>query len=118
MAQIAWSDVVAFAASLSSTPASQQLDVLEFVNRWIAPESFGGEESHTLRMARIYLAAHLATATAGNSGVTGAVTSESIGGMSRSYAVLAADSGLDKTSYGGVYKNLIKNSVGRLPFVP
>ena len=117
MAQIAWADVVAFAPKLSSTPGAQQLDILEFVHRSIDPNVFGGEEHHTTRMARIHLAAHLATSTTGNSGVTGPVTSESIGGMSRSYAVLASDSGLDKTSFGGTYKTLLRNSRGRLPFI-
>lgn len=118
MAAIAWSDVVAFAAKLSTTPEQQQIDILEFVNGSIVPASFGGENSHTLRMARIYLASHLATSTNGNSGVTGPVTSESIEGMSRSYAVLSSDSELGKTSYGGMYKSLLRNGPGRLPFVP
>lgn len=118
MSGIAWQDVVNFSAGLSSVPEGQQLDILEFANGWVDPGVFGGETSHTLRMARIYIAAHLATATAGNAGVTGAVTSESIGSMSRSYSVAVTESGLDKTSYGGMYKQLVRNSRGRLPFVP
>lgn len=119
MAAIVWADVVAFAPQLSTVASTVQTDILAHVNTALNVVTFGGESAPRLRLARIYLAAHVGTVTSGGgSAAAGPVTSESDGTISRSYAsVSTAASDTESTSYGQMYAHLIRTSAARLPRV-
>lgn len=105
MAAITWNDVVAVAAELAAVPPPSQAIWLDLANAWFAAAVFGGEDDPRLKAARALLAAHFAApmiyATADGSPTAGPVTSESTGGISRSYATGASlPSDWNTTSYG------------------
>ena len=103
MADIVWTDVVDFDASMAGVAAGAQTLILAYVNdEALQPTIFGGEDSWKYKLARIYLAAHLGT-MARLQGVSGPVSSESAGGLSTSYAVAMTRSNLGITSYGRAY---------------
>lgn len=123
MAAINWADVTAMASELSTVEAAARKLILDYVNGpALDPASFDGEDGYTTKLARVYLAAHMASpigkGAAGAAG--GPVTSESMGGLSRSYSVGSVASSVDSTGstdYGRRYEALVKNSLARLPFV-
>jgi hypothetical protein len=102
MASITWTDVTNHAAELASVSAGAQTDILAHVNTALNVTLFGDETSARLKLARIYLAAHLGT-MANLGGVSGPVSSESAGGLAMSYAVAMTRSNLGITSYGRAY---------------
>jgi hypothetical protein len=112
MAAIVWSDVTAQASELTAVSAGAQANILGLVNAWFnASEFTDGEDGHFLKMARIYLAAHMATMerTAAG-GAAGPVTSESAGGLARSYANLTgamSPSSWANTRYGALLETII-----------
>jgi len=121
---ITWSDVEEVATELADdvvTPGAQAL-ILGYVNKALSVKKFTDE---ALKLARVNLAAHIATMSAAESDVTGgatagAVVSESVGGIARTYAAIGAAAGgtsLDDTSYGSVFAFLVRTSRARLPFV-
>ncbi len=112
MASIAWSDVVAFAPDQSAVSATAQTKILAYVNERFDVSELGGESSPDLYMARVWLAAHLGASTALGGDVAGPVTSESAGGLSRSYAVLSSTGALATTGYGAQLKELIRACCG------
>lgn len=115
MSKIAWTDVVAFAATLTSVNEEAQVDILAYVHDRVSVDEFGGEESPTLRLARIFFAAHLGSMPQqGSTGAVGPVVSESVGGLSRSYAQLnnASDS-LSSTTYGQQFVELCRRTAMR-----
>ena len=125
MSAINWDDVVAFAPDLSVTELAVQLYVLDYVNTAINVVEFGGEDSSSLRLARIYLAAHHGTiilqSGSGGAGAfaSGPVTSESAGGLSRSYGGVggssSAGTSLDSTTHGRTFMLLARSSAARAP---
>lgn len=116
MASIVWADVVNHAAELSSVDTDAQTDILAHVNTTLDVRVFGGEDSPKLKLARIYLAAHMATLqTLGGS--SGDIQSESVGGVSYSYGAAADASDFSSTSYGKQYSALVRNSIARFPLV-
>lgn len=116
MSAIVWSDVVVHAAELSTVAAGVQTDILAHVNTTLNVSVFGGESSPKLKLARIYLAAHMATLqTLGGS--SGEIQSESVGGVSYTYAGGGGGSNYEATSYGQQYYALVRNSVARFPAV-
>jgi hypothetical protein len=123
MAAILWSDVVMIATELTTVSDGARVMILDYVNGpAMDPDCFDGEAGYTTRMARIYLAAHMAcsigTGASGASG--GPVTSESMGGLSRSYStgsVAASADATGSTDYGRRYESLVNNSLARLPIV-
>jgi len=120
MASILWSDVEAFAPELSTIDTVAQTGILAFVNTGLNIDILGGEAHAQLRMARIYLAAHFGTLSSqGGAAAAGPVTSESEGGVSRSYANLMSSGGgaLGSTSYGQLYEFIVRTSPARYPFV-
>ena len=120
MAALAWSDVVNHAAALSPLDAEAQTDLLAYGNGVLVPNDFGGETGAPLKLARIYLAAHFATLakSTASASVAGPVTSESGGGLSRSYGtVIGAASSLGETRYGRMFAALLARSPGRGPVV-
>ncbi len=99
MAGIAWADVVAAAPTLSSVAAQTQTDILALTNIRLNLSVFDGEAGPTTRLARILYAAHLAALL--RLGISGPLTGESAGGLSRTYAAPFMGRGfLGMTSYG------------------
>ena len=123
MSMINWDDVVAFAPELSTTEPAAQLYILDYVNTQIKPSEFGGEASPSLRLARIFLAAHNATfASSSVTGQTGAVTEEEVGDIRRKYGEVstsstASISALESTNYGQMYLGLANRSAARSPVI-
>jgi hypothetical protein len=114
---ITWSDVLSHAPELSTVSAQAQTDILAYVNSQLNTSVFGGEESASLRIARVMLAAHLATIERRqNRGQVGAVTSEALGPQNRSYGGAVAEAGmLGTTGYGQVYLMMVNSSQARGP---
>lgn len=119
MAAITWTNVTDFAPGLSTFDTDAQTDVLAYVNTGTFNIAhWGGEESPTLRLGRIYLAAHMATvALSGAAGgaIAGPVTAEAAGGLSRSYGSmsgLGADTLLDTTPFGRAFRELLRRLPG------
>lgn len=126
MADITWSDVTAIAGELSTYSAAGQTIILAWANNAISVDTLDGEDGPSTKLARIYLAAHAATLSGqGGSGASGAITSESVGEISRSYG----DSGsggssgggtgeYNSTAYGRAYLMLIRRfGACRVPLV-
>lgn len=123
MAAIVWDDVVGIAPELAGTviSLSQQTDILLYVNTHLNVVGFGGEESVNLRLARKYLAAHMATFTrpGGGGSVRGQVTSETVGRISRTFSLTEGTQtgALALTTYGQQYDELVQGTIAfRGPF--
>lgn len=119
MADITWDNVVAIASELVDVDPAAQVFILAHVNSAFNPAMFGAAQYDLIR---IYLAAHVGSYSLpeGTGFSAGDVVSETVGGISRTYAVVAAASsgdGLDGTSYGTLYAFLMRTSRGRLPRV-
>lgn len=123
MADIVWANVLALAPELSTVNDQAKVYILAYVNGpGVDPSCFDGETGPTTRLARIYLAAHMGSGVdKGAAGAAGGpVTSESMGGLSRSYSVGSVASSADQTgstAYGRMFEALVKNSLARLPIV-
>lgn len=119
MAPITWADVSAHAPELSDLDPTVQVDLLAYANDAWNPNEFGGEASYNLRLARIYLIAHIATVgpTSGGQASTAEVSSESVGGLSRSYRLTTDSSTFSGSSYGEFLKDLIRRSPARAPVI-
>ncbi len=118
MADIAWSDVIELAPELSTVSAGAQSTILAYANDALSVAAFGGETSPKLKLARVYLAAHVGTLSSqGGNPSAGPVTAESADNISRSYAArtVANPSDWDATSYGQLYAALVRTSRARLP---
>lgn len=107
---------------LASVDIGQQTDLLAWVNAGFS-HVFDGEDGPKTRLARIYVAAHFASLPgSGDQRAGGAVTSETRGGLSRSYAPPPTASGGDDTwsdtQWGRRYKQLLLGSKARWPRVP
>jgi len=117
MADITWANVTAFAPELSTVDEDAQTFILAYVNGdyGIAVSEFDGEDGPTTRLVRIYLAAHLGTINgSGAGGAGGFVTSESAGGLSRSYSTSIGLSGndFDLTTYGKTLRGFMRRFSG------
>ncbi len=128
MTAILWQDVVDHAAELANPKVAigAQATLLDWANNLFNLRVWGGEESSALKLARIYAVAHVATLIkiGGGGSKAGPVTSESEGGLSRSYALITAitsgagDPNWSATAYGRAYLTLLSGRAGaRLPFV-
>lgn len=121
MAAIAWADVVAIDATLSTADAALQAVVLARVEK-LSSRFFGGVDAPEYKLARMLLAAHIAApivaaAGGGGSGPSGPVTSESEGDVSRSYATAssASFSGSHSTTvHGRAFDELVRSRPGQL----
>lgn len=110
MSQITSADVLLIAPELTEVTAGQWAAILEDVYTEVVVANWG-QEAKANRAAK-YLAAHLAALTQAGRGGAGAVQSESVGDVSTTYVVTQAQdaSDLDGTSYGKLYKRLLKLS--------
>jgi len=105
---VSWSEVVAVGAQLAAVDPLLQNAILLYVNNDFNVEVWGGEDSETLYLGRLFLAAHLGSVPrSGISGTTGAVTSETIGPISRSFAMSSSSGQLSTTPYGAEYQALL-----------
>lgn len=116
---ITWPEVVTIDASLATVPENAQVWILEYANRALNPRMF---TTQAYKLVRLYLAAHFGTMSvpgaAGETPVAGPVTSETVGGISRTYALVSdsSDPTFSTTSHGQMYAFLVRTSKGRLPF--
>jgi hypothetical protein len=113
MAAINWANVLEIAinaadiAALTAVPVPAQTAILKWVNgNGIAIDVFDGEAGDDTKLARQYMAAHIATLTGNKDSVAGPIVSETEGAISRSYQALAASSELDRTSFGSMFKRM------------
>lgn len=118
MADITWTTVTAFNASMATVDEDMQDAILAYVNTVLDDDLFTDE---TLTLARVYLALHFAQATGdGATGASGPVSSKSAGGISKSYSSgsFSMDGGsLASTRYGQLYLDLIRPAAAG-PIVP
>jgi hypothetical protein len=121
-AAIVKSDVTDAASELATSAiptANAWTDILAYVNTFDL--TLTGEDAQTDRMAKIYLAAHMATMEKrAASNAAGPMTSESVGGIRRSYGLLAqfaSDSSLKSTRYGQLYLEILGASLAGGPMV-
>jgi hypothetical protein len=121
MASIVWADVTNHAPALTTIPVAVQTDILAHVNVALRVDDFGGEDHPKTKLARIFLAAHYGTSyTQASTGQTGPVTSESAGGLSRSYGQMFSSNSPEdfaSTVYGQLYTSLVRTSAARVPLV-
>lgn len=108
MADITWNHVLDHYPELSTIDVDAQVDILAIVNtEMLNPTMFGGENARTYKLARIYLAAHIcAMELMGADGAQGPVTSESAGGLSRSYASSGSSDTWEMTAPGKLLSGL------------
>lgn len=112
---ITWANVTAFASELSTVAVEAQDVIVAYVNAALLEDVFGAAQ---LVLAQTTLAAHFGTLVKRKLGASGTVASESMGGISRSYATAAIAGGrLDSTSYGSLHQLLLDTSGARLPMV-
>lgn len=117
MTAIVWGDVSGCFAELTLTPVPFQTIALSIVNgKGLDVDNFGGEAADLTKAARIFYAAHLATLAA-RRGAAGALTSQSEGGVTQSYAQLQNPRMLDLTSYGNLFRQLIMGTPARAGFL-
>lgn len=112
-------DVLAFAPELATVSAAAFTLILSHVNELDLTHVLIGETEDTTRLARIYLAAHVALITRNaGSGAAGPVTAESIGQIRRSFGLLATAAGtnfLSGTQYGTAYLAILQSSMAHFP---
>ena len=120
MASIVWADVIGVAPELSTVSSLAQTDILAHVNVALNVANFGGEAHVTLRLARIYMAAHMGTfANTGvaSGGPAGPVVAEEVGDLKTQYGFSPPGAGelWDTTTYGKLFRNLCRMSPARAP---
>jgi hypothetical protein len=117
---VTWPNVVDFAATLSTVAVGAQTAILAYVNGTLEPDVYGGEDSARLRMARIYLAAHMGELLK-RQGIGGAITNETVGAESISFSYTAPLKGaiesLETTSWGLEFQRITNSTRARLPMV-
>lgn len=119
LATIAWSDVAGPTgiAKRLRLDDPQQDDLLEWVNGIALNASLlGGEDSQRLRMARLYLAAHVAV-TNTLQGTRGIVVAERVDQISRNYAAPFRGELYMTTGYGRSFLAVIRGSAARAGLV-
>lgn len=112
MAAIEWPDVTAWASEMASVAEAAQDLILAYANGLPYAANLDGEEGDRTKLARVLMACHLASTGPKSGGAAGPVTSESEGGLSRSYGMLASSTGLGRSSYGQELKALLRRHVG------
>ncbi len=112
---ITWADVLKVAPALSTMSPDQQTLFLGFASTTLNATEFGDKYD----MACIYFVAHLATVTKnGANGPGGPVSAESVGQVSRSYAVpQASDPSWGSTMFGRMYQMIVNSLLARAGYV-
>jgi hypothetical protein len=108
---ITWTDVVNIEASLSTTPVASQIAILADVELRVGTE-WGARRDLALK----YLAAHLGLVSKTSGAGGGPVSSESVGAVSRSYAVASeqAMADLGGTAWGREYLAMARAHLPRV----
>lgn len=121
MAAVIWSDITGTPPATGIAPElvalndvlAQTLILLLVNTTGINVANFGGEDAVKTKMARILLAAHMATMFL-RRGTSGAIASQSEGGVTESYAnIVARPQTWDQTSYGSVLRTLVAGTPAR-----
>ena len=122
MDDITSADVLELAPELTTVSAEAWVWILAYVSE--VDLTFVSDTENTTQILRIYLAAHMATITtlgsSSSSAAAGPVTSESAGGIRRSYATIATStvgSDLTSTRYGQRYTAILRSSLASGPFL-
>ncbi|MGN6103653.1 MAG: DUF4054 domain-containing protein [Kofleriaceae bacterium] len=118
IADVTKDEVIAFAPELATVSDGTWPSILAFINE--IDMTYLGESANTTRLARIYLAAHIAKmGKRAASSAAGPVTSESAGGIRRSYgfAALTDTHSLRTTNYGQLYLDLLGMTLAHGPFL-
>lgn len=115
---ITWENVVTIAPELAVVPSATQAMILSHVALQLAPRAWGDR----FDMGSTYLAAHLGALWKRSSegGIAGPVSSESVGDVSRAYAIFSptgSDALLDVTPYGKEYRRMQMQLPARLGIV-
>ena len=115
---ITWAMVCALAPALSTVTLEAQTEILADVEREVAPSKWAGAvDAGRLALARHKGVLALAAASSGTGGgtVIGPVSSETVGPVTRTFAVSSSTGGsassggtLDATAWGQEYKRLRK----------
>lgn len=117
MAALTWPEVVALDSDLDEVHPLVQDRILARVMERVDPAMLGGETGGKYLLARLYLAAHHGRlALPGDADTAGPVTSESVGGISASYAAPASsesEDGLQGTRWGRAYRGEVRTSAAR-----
>lgn len=101
---IVWDDVEAVAPELSAVADATQDAILAAVEELVSDDSVWGSK---LDIGRTYLAAHLATVGRRRGGA-GPLQSETVGPVTRSYAVVAAATAdYGATGYGTIFESIL-----------
>ena len=116
---ITWDDeddlyrVIAIAPELASLDTGTQETILAHVNDEAISDEVWRSAAKADR-ARQYLAAHMGTLARPGRGANGPVVGESAGPVSRQYGVTVAagTSDFEATSYGKVYRRLVRQQFG------
>ena len=107
MATINRQDVIAIAPELSSVDSNLMNVLVEHIGPRVSDAAWGTEAKY----AACLLVAHAATLSL--RGDRGALTSETVGEISRTYGAIGGNKSLRQTSYGVQYEELLRGlSVG------
>lgn len=120
MAPIIWAHVVDHISVLSSVDPDQQTDLVNFANAYFNPNMFGGEDSPTLKLARIYLVGHFASEPgAGSAAPAGPLIMQKRDKFEQRFQGTEQGGSEDwnLTQWGRRLKQLIRTSRARLPTV-
>jgi hypothetical protein len=118
VADIVWTDVTDAITTLPTVPTALQTLILATVNGRVDGDVFDGEDGDITKYARVLLAAHLSVLTTrAATGAAGPVTSQSAGGLSRSYGTWSSPSSFSLTPHGTALSWLIQTSAARAPFL-
>jgi len=112
-------DVLAIASELSVLSDQAWVDILTWVNEF---DFTSLDTEQTVRMARIFLAAHLGTRAkrAGSTGAVGPVISEAAGGVRRAYGQVSTTGTINElgsSTYGMMLTTILSMSGAHGPFV-
>lgn len=122
MTPIIQTDVTGFATGLAAVSAGAWTDILAYVNQYNLTTC---DTDIDRRLARIYLAAHLATMglsanAAGVTGASGPLISEAAGDVRNAYGFVSMSSGvgaLSLTRWGLMFLEIIEESLCGLPML-
>lgn len=114
MTDIIKPDVLAIAPELSTLSDAAWVDLLEYVNEF---DMTCFDTEQVVRMARIFLCAHMGTLTKrANGGAAGPLVDEQAGGVRRSYGTVQLNE-FSGTSYGLTLWTILNASGAHGPFL-